>query len=128
MSANSSAITRSTMGSSARATAGGKSLGRAAGGALAPNTIVREAEDADATAPAPGTGPPVAGGRAAIANDSWGDNARVAFGITVVLKRSLLGFSNGVPGCRATTGCSFLTRAWSLIFLKKFRNGIVMVI
>src|SRR5205814_542020 len=127
MSANSSAITRSTMGSSASATAGGKSLGRADEGALAPNPIVREAEAADATAPAPGTGPPLAGGRAAIANESWGGTARVAFGITVLLKRSLLGFSNGATG-RPATGCSFLTRAWSLTFLKKLRNGIVMLI
>jgi hypothetical protein len=116
------------MGSSASATAGGKSLGRPCGGVLAPNAIVREAEDAGATAPVPGTGPPMADGRAAIANESWVGIVRVAFGITVLLKRSLLGFSKGVTGFRASTGCSFLTRAWSFTFLKKFRNGIVMVI
>src|SRR5437870_583343 len=125
MSANSSAITRSTMGSSASATAGGKSLERAAVGALAPNAIVREVEDADTTAPAPGICSPMADGRAAIANGSRAGNTRAAFGITVLLKRSLLGFSNGVTGFGATTGCSFLARAWSLTFLKKFRNGIV---
>jgi hypothetical protein len=66
--------------------------------------------------------------RAAISNGSWGGNVRVAFGITVLLKRSLLGFSSGATGFGAATDRSFLARAWSLTFLKKLRNGIVMVI
>jgi hypothetical protein len=66
--------------------------------------------------------------RAAIANGSWGGNVRVAFGITVLLKRSLLGFSSGVTGFGMATGCSLLAIAWSLTFLKKLRNGIVIVI
>src|SRR5664279_305927 len=111
MSARSSEITRSTLGSSANATAGGKSRGRAAVGA---------------DGPALGIETVAAGERAAISNGSWDGNVRVAFGITVLLKRSLLGLSSGATG--AATGRSFLARAWSLTFLKKLRNGIVMVI
>ncbi len=66
--------------------------------------------------------------RAAISNGSWGGNVRVAFGITVLLKRSLLGFSSGAIGFAAGAGRSFSAMAWSLTFLKKLRNGIVMVI
>jgi hypothetical protein len=70
----------------------------------------------------------MAGERAAISNGSCGGNMRVAFGITVLLKRSLLGFSSGANGLGGATDRSFVARAWSLTFLKKLRNGIVMVI
>jgi hypothetical protein len=66
--------------------------------------------------------------RAAISNGSWGGNVRVAFGMTVLLMRSLLGFSSGATGFGATTERCFLARAWSLTFLKKLRNGMVIVI
>jgi len=55
-------------------------------------------------------------------------NVRVAFGITVLLKRSLLGFSNGATGVASAAERSFLVNVWSLTFLNRFRNGIVMVI
>ena len=64
--------------------------------------------------------------RAAISNGSWGASVRVAFGITVLLKRSLLGFSSGATGLGAALDDSFLARAWSLTFLKKLKNGIVI--
>ena len=53
---------------------------------------VRNADDDGATA---GICPPSAVDRAAISNGSCGGNTRVEFGITVLLNRSLLGFSSG---------------------------------
>jgi hypothetical protein len=52
-----------------------------------PKATVRGAEGAFA--------PAMAEERAAISKGSWGGSVRVAFGITVLLKRSLLGFSIG---------------------------------
>jgi len=46
-------------------------------------------------APTAGICPPSAVDRAAISNGSCGGNTRVEFGITVLLNRSLLGFSSG---------------------------------
>jgi hypothetical protein len=46
---------------------------------------------------------------------------RVAFGTTVLLRRSLAGFSTTGGGAGAATGCSF-----AAFFLKKLRNGIVI--
>src|SRR5467141_3218325 len=106
-------MTRSTFGSSASATAGGRSrvVGVCEGGA---NEIVRFKPGNGATAVALAIWPPNAVERAAISNGSWGGRVRVAFGITVLLKRSLLGFSSGATGFGAATDRSFLARAWSL--------------
>jgi hypothetical protein len=65
--------------------------------------------DDDATVPPTlGICPPSAVDRAAISNGSCGGNTRVEFGITVLLNRSLLGFSKGGKiGFAGATGFSF---------------------
>ena len=84
-------MTRSTCGSSASATAGGKSRCAAIAEEFGENETVRGA----AVVATLGICTPRVVARAAISNGSWGANVRVAFGITVLLKRSLFGFSSG---------------------------------
>ena len=62
-----------------------------------------------------GIWPPSAVERAAISNGSCGGSVRVAFGITVLLNRSLLGFSIG--GSTGLGGASF-TATLPLLLLK----------
>jgi hypothetical protein len=80
------------------------------------NEIVRGALGDGVTAVALGIWPPSAVERAAISNGSCGGRVRVAFGITVLLNRSLLGFSSGagigLAGAitRSFAGALFLLR------------------
>src|SRR3954467_6431316 len=116
MSPSSSEITRSTCGSSASATAGGQPGGALIAWDDGKKEIVRAADCAIAGV-AVGICPPSAVERAAISNGSCGGKVRVAFGMTVLLNRSLLGFSSGDNAGFAGAAALSFTAALSLPLL-----------
>src|SRR3954463_11436798 len=105
-------MTRSTVGSNASAIAGGK---------------LRPGEDPEnATVRGPvgagtamlGIVPPSAVERDAISNGSCGATVRVEFGMTVFLKRSLLGFSSGGAAGLASAAGFSVAASLALLRLK----------
>jgi hypothetical protein len=66
----------------------------------------RGEEDGATVAFTLGICPPSAVDRAASSNGSWGGITRVEFGITVLLNRSLLGFSSGGSVGLAGAACA----------------------
>ena len=120
MSTSASEIVRSTCGLSASATAGGRSRDFVAC-CVRPTATTRCADGAATTVPLPLL-------CAAISNGSLGASVRVAFGITVLLRRSPLGFSRG--GSATTTAEFFSARLpmRSRAFLNNPANGIAIAL
>src|SRR2546423_1205219 len=111
------AIARSSFGSSARASAGGRlpdcGLFRAA--------VIPRAPSSSGRPPARGEVAP-----AALRNGSGDENERTAFGNTVLLSRSLADFFATRAGVTGATGSSVAAAERPVSLLKRSRNGIVI--
>src|SRR5438270_3037793 len=112
-------MARSNFGSRARARAGGRLLDR---GFFGEAVILRAPSSSGGAMARAGVAP------AALRNGSGGENERVACGNTVLLSRSLAGFFTARFGATGATGSVFTGVKRAVSFLKRSRNGIVIVL
>ena len=112
-------MARSSFGSSARASAGGRRLDFGFGVKVvilrAPSSSGGVLVRAEVVSPAP-------------RNGSGGEKERVACGNTVLLNRSLAGFLTARAGGGAAAGSLVTGAERPVSFLKRSRNGIVILI
>lgn len=111
-------IARSSFGSRARARAGGRWLDCDLFG----EAVILRAPSSS------GAGPVRAEVAPALRNGSGGENERVACGNTVLLSRSLAGFFGTRVGVKVAGGSSVTVVNRPVNFLKRSRNGIVIVL
>src|SRR5205807_9406316 len=112
-------MARSSFGSSARASAGGRRLDFGFGVKVvilrAPSSSGGVLVRAEVVSPAP-------------RNGSGGENERAACGNTVLLNRSLAGVWTARPGGAAAAGSLFTGATLPVSFLKRSSNGIDILI